>query len=93
MCGECWRTTKRRQYHNQNYRRPIPEDARCEICGSDGKDPITGKKKLCRDHSHETGKERGFLCLTCNWGIGCFRDNRALLSAARKYLARYDHNR
>ena len=40
------------------------------------------------DHDHEAGHLRGLLCLSCNQGIGKFRDSPALLRAAADYLER-----
>jgi hypothetical protein len=53
---------------------------RCEICG------IT--ENLCGDHNHATGKFRGTLCRGCNFGVGFFKDQIALLSKAILYLSK-----
>lgn len=52
---------------------------RCAIC----------QKKLTRpnlDHCHKTGKVRGFLCTSCNNGLGAFKDKPDLLMRAAEYL-------
>ena len=54
----------------------------CFICGE------VSEKNLCVDHSHATRMVRGLLCLTCNLGLGHFRDDRRLTHAATHYLFR-----
>jgi hypothetical protein len=43
-------------------------------------------KRKCVDHSHETGRFRGILCLNCNLGLGHFRDSGVILESAILYL-------
>lgn len=60
------------------------QGGKCAIC----REPeTTGKGRLHVDHHHGNGKVRSLLCDHCNRGIGCFRDDPALLSAAIDYLA------
>ena len=40
------------------------------------------------DHDHEHQHLRGLLCLSCNQGLGKFRDDPEVLLAAVKYLRR-----
>jgi Autographiviridae endonuclease VII len=55
------------------------QNGRCAICGNK-------KQRLFVDHCHESKKIRGLLCNNCNFGIGHFKDNPALLAAAIHYL-------
>lgn len=56
----------------------------CAICGGDN-DGVA----LVIDHNHSTQEVRGLLCKRCNWGLGHFRENQALLYKAAMYLAHY----
>ena len=53
----------------------------CAICSAP-----PGERRLGWDHCHETGQGRGILCHRCNVGIGMFRDDPELLTAAIEYL-------
>jgi hypothetical protein len=52
---------------------------RCEICKNE--DAL-----LNRDHDHDSGEARGWLCGSCNRGLGLFKDNPELLRAAALYV-------
>ncbi len=54
----------------------------CAVCGTSD----FGKRGIFIDHNHQTKKVRGLLCHRCNTGLGYFRDNRAFLASAIKYL-------
>ena len=56
----------------------------CPICGKTTIPDLTSKVVL--DHDHRTGKIRGWICDSCNTGIGRFKDDIELLKAAIKYL-------
>lgn len=65
------------------------QGGRCAICGGEetSTDRRSGKiRGLFVDHCHETGEVRGLLCQRCNFGIGQFRDDAALLRQAIVYL-------
>jgi len=54
----------------------------CDIC----KNTFTIKEP-CLDHDHTTGKLRGFLCKSCNFGLGNFKDQYSNLLKAADYLS------
>jgi len=67
------------------------QGGKCKIC--DGtvsnrkwKDGRTQWMKLFVDHDHKTGKVRGLLCNTCNFGIAALKDNVEILQSAIRYL-------
>jgi len=54
---------------------------------------FNGLCHLCRrakganiDMNHRTWQMRGWLCRSCNSGLGCFRDDTTLLKNAIEYL-------
>lgn len=49
---------------------------KCELCGG------VSVRELHMDHNHLTGKIRGFLCHSCNLGLGLFKDNVDVLTRA-----------
>lgn len=60
------------------------QEGKCTICES--KLSKSGKIKATLDHDHITGKVRGILCQSCNFGLGHFKDDPILLEKARNYL-------
>lgn len=59
----------------------------CAICGN----PETAKRSgkivcLAVDHCHASGKNRGLLCMSCNTGLGYFKDSCETLLSAVSYL-------
>jgi len=55
----------------------------CAICGVN---PAATGRQLARDHDHKTQRFRGWLCMSCNTGLGQFKDDRVLLMRAVAYL-------
>src|SRR3990167_8067998 len=59
------------------------QDNKCLICESGiilGK--RKGQKNAALDHDHKSGKLRGFLCNTCNAGLGAFQDSPIIMENA-----------
>lgn len=63
------------------------QDFKCAICST----AIEGKN-ACLDHCHRSGVVRGWLCRTCNMGLGLFKDNTDIMSKAAIYLEKFDAN-
>ncbi len=67
---------------NKNKPNYIPFE--CPICH---KRTIVGvTSKIVLDHNHKTGEVRGWMCDSCNTGIGRFKDDIKILQRAIKYL-------
>lgn len=67
------------------------QDNLCAICGKEEVTLHKGEKRLLTvDHCHRNGKVRRLLCLTCNNGLGCFKDNKELLKTAIDYLIEFE---
>ena len=76
-CKEC-KAAERRQL-DQLRQEGIPSPRGfCDCCGK--------TSKLVLDHDHNTGKFRGWLCHSCNIGIGHLGDNIPGLIRALAYL-------
>lgn len=85
-----------RHYHAFKKYRLTPQEmferdtATCQICGSHPEGGVV----LSVDHDHSCcpGEEtcgkcvRGFLCVNCNRGLGCFKDRDDVLKKAWGYL-------
>lgn len=66
------------------------QNGACALCGK----AETRKRKglllpLFVDHDHETSKNRGLLCITCNYGIGAFCDDPKLIAKAAAYVTKW----
>lgn len=68
-----------------------PENHRCPICDRDAKQAFGKggqhlKSSWVLDHDHVSGKFRGYICHSCNRGLGLFSDSVDILSKAINYL-------
>jgi cell division protein FtsI/penicillin-binding protein 2 len=61
---------------------PYPKNSKCHCCGR--------KEKLHLDHDYKNKKFRGYLCNSCNTGLGKLGDNKVGLKRALRYLERVD---
>jgi hypothetical protein len=59
------------------------QESCCAICGRHQSEL---NKKLHLDHSHSSGKVRGFLCSDCNLGLGIFKDSEEYILNAISHL-------
>lgn len=66
-----------------------------EVCDLCGKEPSTVHlismklQALCLDHNHTTGALRGWLCHSCNRGIGMLQDDPGLMEKAARYVRKW----
>lgn len=67
----------RKQLKSQN---PPPVSGNCPICGTYTTDWIL-------DHCHFSDEFRGYICNSCNLGLGRFNDDEKLLYKAIEYLS------
>lgn len=88
-CNECRKVIdgtplKRSEAKKWNKEKPDMAIFECPICH---KTTIAGlTSKVVLDHDHDTGMGRGWICDSCNTGIGRFKDDIKLLVNAIKYL-------
>ena len=59
----------------------------CPICGKSGIPGVT--VKYVKDHNHETGEGREWICDSCNTGLGRFKDDVETLQKAIDYLKKF----
>jgi hypothetical protein len=75
-------TNNRKRLDDEYAERFAAQQGKCAICGN----PPSSGQKLVRDHDHATGAQRSLLCNSCNYGLGCFKDQPDRLLAAAAYL-------
>lgn len=88
-CNECRRLLEGKNASNKDKRewgkkKPSEEPFECPICHKRTIAGVTSKVVL--DHNHLTGAVRGWVCDSCNTGIGRFKDDVKLIKSAIKFL-------
>jgi len=89
MCRACKRRASSDAYWRRTYgmsKAAVAEmrreqGDRCAICRDPSPEHL--------DHDHGTGRVRELLCQRCNFGLGLYRDDPALLRAAAEYVERH----
>jgi len=70
------------QHHirtNLKTRYPVPPPGDCPICG-------VHTQNWVLDHCHNEESFRGYICKSCNSGVGLLHDDPVILSKALLYL-------
>lgn len=88
-CQECRRTLEgitptQNEKGKWQKSKPQNEPFECPICAKRTIAGITSKVVL--DHNHRTGKIRGWVCDSCNTGIGRFKDDTELIKRAIRFI-------
>jgi hypothetical protein len=65
------------------------QNNKCFICSTD--EP-GGNREFNVDHDHKTNKVRGLLCIGCNLGLACFKENIEFLNIAIQYLEKHSYS-
>jgi len=92
-CRECRKQLEgvdinRAEKNKWSKSKPVDEPFECPICSKRTIAGITSKVVL--EHDHRSGKVRGWVCDSCNTGIGRFKDDRELLKKAIKFIESND---
>lgn len=93
-CRECRKAIDRVKLSNAEKRRMdkiAPTKGSIFVCPICEKRSIVGvTANLVRDHNHETGEGREWICDSCNTGLGRFKDNPKFLEKVIEYLHKYE---
>lgn len=58
----------------------------CAVCK---KHSSEFKRRLAVDHNHQTGQIRGLLCVNCNNGLGCLKEDVKIIKDMIVYIEAY----
>ena len=75
---------------DENYRCPICLKNKEELLLTDDQTKKQHKTTWCLDHDHKTDTFRGWLCNTCNSGLGWLDDDVNNLERALNYLDKHE---
>lgn len=93
-CRECRKSINGVKLSNSEKKRLdkiVPNKGSIFVCPICEKRSIVGvTANLVRDHNHETGEGREWICDSCNTGLGRFKDNPKFLEKAIEYLHKYE---
>lgn len=93
-CRECRKTIDGVKLSNAEKKRMdkiAPTKGSIFVCPICEKRSIVGvTANLVRDHNHETGEGREWICDSCNTGLGRFKDNPKFLEKVIEYLRKYE---
>lgn len=92
VCTDCVKKKRNKEISNINSTKFVPygltemqyilllskANNRCQICNSE--------EELKLDHCHNSNKPRGFLCHSCNAGIGMFKDDIEIIQNTIQYI-------
>ena len=68
-----------------------PPDKTVFVCPICEKQTVIGvTARIVRDHDHDTGMGRKWICDSCNTGLGRFKDDITILETAIEYLKRFE---
>tara|TARA_R110000803_G_scaffold171747_1_gene234653 strand:- start:47 stop:511 length:465 start_codon:yes stop_codon:yes gene_type:complete len=93
ICKKCMQRLDKVRVELRKITPPPPKDYECPICLITADDyhlRTSTNNKWCLDHSHITGKARGWLCHKCNSAIGWLNDDSSNTRRATEYLERYE---
>ncbi len=92
-CKRCRKETEHKKMDNttrDGFLRTKPANGSLFSCPICRKQTIVGvMAKIVLDHDHDTGRPRGWICESCNTGLGRLKNGEDFLQNAMDYLAQF----